>query len=169
MTPTNNLPEKNQFLLYTTPAGDVKIEVLFENESIWLTQKKMAELFDVDVRTVNEHLKNIFNSSELLENSVIRKIRTTAADEKKYETNFYNLDAIISVGYRVNSEKATHFRIWATKALRDFIIKGFMLDDERLKNGSHFGLNVNIKLLADQVKRFYHFPMTKEEFGNSRF
>lgn len=137
----------NQFLLYSTPSGDVKIEVLFENESIWLTQKKMAELFGVDTRTVNEHLKNIFNSSELQENSVIRKIRTTASDGKMYETQFYNLDAIVSVGYRVNSEKATHFRIWATQTLRDFIIKGFVLDDDRLKNGSHFGKDYFRELL----------------------
>jgi len=151
MTPKSNLPRKNQFLLYTTPSGDVRIEVLFEDESIWLTQKKMAELFNVDVRTVNEHLKNIFTSGELLANSVIRKIRTTATDEKKYETNFYNLDAIISVGYRVNSEKATHFRIWATQTLRDFIIKGFVLDDDRLKNGSNFGKDY-FKELLERVR-----------------
>lgn len=147
----NNLPEKNQFLLYTTPSGDVKIEVLFENESIWLSQRKMAELFDVEVNTINYHLKEIFKTGELQENSVIRKIRTTADDGKKYETNFYNLDAIISVGYRVNSEKATHFRIWATQTLRDFIIKGFVLDDDRLKNGSHFGKDY-FKELLERVR-----------------
>lgn len=151
MTSINNLPELNQFLLYTTPTGDVKIEVLFENESIWLTQKKMAELFDVTIPTVNEHLSNIFGSKELNENSVIRKFRTTASDDKKYETNFYNLDAILSVGYRVNSEKATQFRIWATKTLRDFIIKGFVLDDDRLKNGSHFGKDY-FKELLERVR-----------------
>lgn len=147
----DSMPEKNKFLFYTTPSGYVKITVLFEDETIWTTQKKMAELFDVDVRTVNEHLKNIFNSRELIENSVVRKIRTTAADGKKYETYCYNLDAIISVGYRVNSEKATHFRIWATKTLRDFVIKGFVLDDDRLKNGSHFGKDY-FKELLERVR-----------------
>lgn len=147
----NNLVEKNQFLIYTTAAGDVKVDVLFQDETIWLTQKRMSELFGVDVRTVNEHLKNIFSSGELIENSVIRKIRTTASDGKKYETNYYNLDAIISVGYRVNSEKATHFRIWATKTLKDFMIKGFVLDDERLKNGAHFGKDY-FKELLERVR-----------------
>lgn len=124
--------EKSDFLLYTASSGEVKIEVFFANETVWLTQKRMAELFGVDVRTVSEHLQNIFNSGELQEKSVIRKIRTTARDGKKYETNFYDLDAIISVGYRVNSMQATQFRQWATSTLRDFIIKGFALDDRRL-------------------------------------
>src|SRR5690349_20650814 len=115
----------SEIIFYTTPDGAIKLEVLFQDETIWLTQKKMAELFDVDVRTINEHVQNIFKSKELLENSVIRKFRTTAVDGKSYLTNFYNLDAIISVGYRVNSQKATSFRIWATQTLREFIIKGF--------------------------------------------
>lgn len=102
---------------------------------VWLTQKLMAELFDVTVPTVNEHLKNIFETGELGEESVIRKFLITAADGKDYETMHYNLDAVIAVGYRVNSKRATHFRIWATQILRDFIIKGFALDDERLKQG----------------------------------
>lgn len=153
--------EESKFLLYTTPQGDIKIDVFFKDETVWLTQKRMAELFDVDVRTINEHLQNIFNSHELQENSVIRKIRITAADSKSYLTNFYNLDAIISVGYRVNSSRATQFRIWATKTLRDYIIKGFALDKERLKNGSHFGkdyfdeLLEKIREIRASERRFY--------------
>ncbi|MBU2638547.1 MAG: virulence RhuM family protein [Nanoarchaeota archaeon] len=141
------LTEKTEFLLYTSPNGEVKVDVFFHNENIWLTQKRMAELFDVEIPTINEHLKNIFSSGELGENSVIRKFLTTANDGKKYNTNFYNLDAIISVGYRVNSAKATQFRIWATQKLREFIIKGFVLDDGRLKNGRHFGKDYFQELL----------------------
>lgn len=126
---------KNHFILYTAADGKVKLEVFLENETLWLTQKMMAELFEVEVNTINYHLKEIFKSGELEENSVIRKIRITAADGKKYLTTFYNLDVIISVGYRVNSIRATQFRTWATKVLREYIIKGFVLDDERLKQG----------------------------------
>jgi len=125
----------NKFLLYTAPDGNVHIEVAIEDETVWLTQKAIAELFCVEVQTINYHLKEVFKSGELVEDSVIRKIRITAADGKKYLTNFYNLDAIISVGYRVNSIQATHFRKWATKTLREFLVKGFVLDDERLKQG----------------------------------
>ena len=104
----NNLPsQQSNFLLYTTPDGEVKIEVFLQDETIWLTQKKMAELFGVEVNTINYHLKEIFKGGELSENSVVRKIRITASDGKQYLTNFYNLDAIISVGYRVNSRRAT--------------------------------------------------------------
>jgi hypothetical protein len=124
---------KNKIILYTAPSGDVRIDVYIEDETVWLTQKSMAELFGVEVNTINYHLKEIFKNLELQENSVIRKIRITAADGKNYHTNFYNLDAIISVGYRVNSSKATQFRIWATKTLKEYIIKGFVLDDNRLK------------------------------------
>lgn len=124
----------SKFLLYKTESEDVRIDVLVEDESVWLSQKKMAELFQVDVRTVNEHLKNIFSSHELTENSVIRKIRTTADDGKNYLVQYYNLDAIIAVGYRVSSKRATQFRVWATKTLREYIIKGFAMNDERLKN-----------------------------------
>jgi hypothetical protein len=123
------------FLLYNAPDGEVRIEVALEDETVWLTQKAMAELFGIEVQTINYHLKEVFKSGELQEDSVIRKIRITAADGKKYLTNFYNLDAIISVGYRVNSIQATHFRKWATTTLREFLVKGFVLDDERLKQG----------------------------------
>jgi len=134
----DNLPKKNttaQFLIFTAETGNPKIEVRIEGEMVWLTQKLMAELFDVSVPTINEHLKNIFETVELKEDSVIRKFLITATDGKEYETLHYNLDVVIAVGYRVNSKRATDFRIWATKVLREFIIKGFALDDERLKQG----------------------------------
>lgn len=124
---------ENDIILYTTSTGDVKVEVRYEDDTFWLTQKKMAELFGVETHTVNYHLKEIFKSNELIEDSVIRKIRTTASDGKKYKTNFYNLDAIISVGYRVNSSQATQFRIWATERLRDYIIKGYAINENRIE------------------------------------
>lgn len=150
-----------EILLYSTADGGVKIEILFEGETFWTTQKKMAELFGVDVRTVNEHLKTIFKSGELDENSVIRKIRTTAADGKNYQTQFYSLDAIIAVGYRVNSHRATQFRIWATQVLKEFLIKGFVLDDARMKQGKNFGRDYFDELLEQirdiraSERRFY--------------
>ena len=131
----DNLVPKNNFILYNAPSGDVTLNVLLQNETIWLTQKMMAELFDVGVPAINKHLTNIFESNELEENSVISILEITAADGKNYKTKFYNLDAVISVGYRVNSTKATQFRIWATKTLKEYIIKGFVLDDNRLKQG----------------------------------
>lgn len=126
---------QSDFLLYTSSDGSVRVSVLMEDETAWLTQKLMAELFEVDVRTINEHLQNILKSGELNEDSAIRKFRTTASDGKMYETQHYNLDVIIALGYRVNSKRATQFRIWATKRLREYIVKGFALDDERLKQG----------------------------------
>lgn len=143
--------ELTEFLLYTSPNGDIKIDILFHDENVWLTQKRMAELFGVDIRTISEHLQNVFNSHELEENQVIRKIRNTAEDGKSYLTNFYNLDAIISVGYRVNSSQATQFRIWATNTLKEYLIKGFVLDDERLKNGTNFGKHY-FKELLERVR-----------------
>lgn len=129
---------ESQIVLYRTQSGAVPLEVFYQNETFWLTQKKMADLFDVEVNTINYHIKEVFKSAELQEDSVIRKFRITAEDGKKYNTNLYNLDMIISVGYRVNSAKATQFRIWATKVLKEYIIKGFTLDDERLKSGKAF-------------------------------
>jgi hypothetical protein len=125
----------NKFILYSTPSGEVRVDVLLENETVWLTQKAMATLFDCSSDNISLHLKNILNSNELNANSVTEEISATASDGKKYKTKFYNLDAIISVGYRVNSSKATQFRIWATNTLKEFIIKGFVLDDNRLKQG----------------------------------
>ncbi len=149
MTTMNNLPDnKKDFILYTDANGNVKVEVFLQDETLWLTQKAIAELFGVKTHTINYHLKEIFESEELIEDSVIRKIRTTASDGKKYMTNFYNLDAIIAVGYRVNSKQATQFRIWATKTLREYIIKGFVLDDERLKQAkASFGKDYFDELL----------------------
>ena len=150
-----------EFLIFTTQAGESGIEVRYEDETIWLTQKLMATLFDVDVRTVSEHLKNIFKSGELQEDSVIRKFRNTAADGKSYLTQFYNLDAIISVGYRVNSVRATQFRQWATRVLREFAIKGYVLDRKRLENGTYLGedyferLLVEIREIRLSERRFY--------------
>ena len=129
-----NPPGKGQFLVYPSEDGRVKIEVRLEHETVWLTQQHLAELFQTTKQNIGQHLKNIFEEGELAEGSVVKNFFTTAADGKDYRTNFYNLDAIISVGYRVKSAVATRFRIWATQQLREFIVKGFVLDDERFKN-----------------------------------
>ncbi len=151
----------SHIILYTTQTGNISVQVQYEDGTFWLTQKRMAELFGVEVHTINYHLKEIFKSGELQEVSVIRKIRITADDGKKYQTNFYHLDAIIAVGYRVNSYQATQFRIWATNTLREFIVKGFVLDDERLKQGISFGkdyfdeLLERIREIRASERRFY--------------
>ena len=134
-------------VLYRTEDGKVTVDVRFAAETFWLTQKTMAELFGVQTPAINKHLKNIFASSELVEDSVVSILETTAADGKNYPTRFYNLDAVIAVGYRVNSVKATHFRIWATQTLREYMVKGFVLDDEMLKNGRGFGQDYFDELL----------------------
>jgi len=143
--------EMTEFLLYTSAQGNIKVEVFLHNETIWLTQKRISELFGVDRSVITKHLKNIFESNELDENSVCAKIAHTANDNKTYKTKFYNLDAVLSVGYRVNSFKATEFRIWATKTLKEYIIKGFAIDDDRLKNGQHFGKDY-FKELLEKVR-----------------
>jgi hypothetical protein len=141
-----------QFLLYTTPNSDVKVNAIIKDETIWLTQKAMADLFDVDRSVITKHLGNIFKDNELEEDAVCANFAHTAKDGKTYNTNFYNLDAIISVGYRVNSSKATQFRIWATNVLKEFVIKGFVLDDERLKQGkTAFGKDY-FKELLERVR-----------------
>lgn len=127
--------QKSQIVIYQTEDGQTKVNVRFEGETVWLSQKLMAELFDIAIPTINEHLRNIFATKELEEKSVIRKFRITAEDGKLYDTKHYNLDVIIALGYRVNSKRATQFRVWATARLRDYIIKGFALDDERMKQG----------------------------------
>ncbi len=139
--------ETTEFLLYTSPQGGIKVEVFLHQENIWLTQDRMAELFDVQRPAITKHLINIFESGELDEKSASSILEHTASDGKRYKTKFYNLDAIISVGYRVNSSKATQFRIWATKILKEYILKGFTLDDERLKNGRYFGKDYFAELL----------------------
>ncbi|MEK6731334.1 MAG: virulence RhuM family protein [Pseudomonadota bacterium] len=142
--------ELTEFLLYTDPNGDVRVEAFLYDENIWLTQKRMADLFGVDARTINEHLQNIYKIHELEEVSTIRNFRTVQTEgsrEVEREIKFYNLDAILSVGYRVNSMQATQFRIWASKILKEYIIKGFAMDDERLKNGRYFGKDYFQELL----------------------
>ncbi len=149
--------EVTEFLLYSTPNSEVKVEVLLNNETLWLTQKRMAELFNVDRSVITKHLKNIFESHELDENMVCAEIAHTTqhgAIPEKTQTKpvkYYNLDAVISVGYRVNSSQATQFRIWATKLLKEYIIKGFAMDDERLKNGRYFGKDY-FKELLERVR-----------------
>ncbi len=152
----NHLSLKDQsteFLLYTAPNGAIKVEVLLSNESIWLTQKRMADLFGVGVPAVSKHLKNIFDSGELDEELVISILETTtdhgamAGLTQTQQVKYYNLDAVISVGYRVNSAQATQFRIWATQLIKEYIIKGFAMDDERLKNGRYFGKDYFRELL----------------------
>lgn len=122
---SNLIPNNNDFILYTAPNGDIKIQVVLSDETIWLTQKAISELFTVGVPAISKHLSNIFESGELIETAVVSILETTAADGKKYKTKYYNLDAIISIGYRVNSTKATQFRIWATNTLKEYIIKNF--------------------------------------------
>ena len=149
--------ELTDFLLYTTPNGDVKVEIFIHNETVWLSQDKIALLFGVQRPAITKHLKNIFESGELDENvvsSILEHTTLHGAIEGKTQTQavkYYNLDAIISVGYRVNSRQATQFRIWATKILKEYIIKGFAMDDERLKNGRYFGKDY-FKELLERVR-----------------
>lgn len=152
----------NDIILYTTPNGQVKIDVFIIKENLWLTQAKIADLFGVDRTVITKHLKNIFDTNELDKNSVCAKFAHTADDGKTYQTQYYNLDAIISVGYRVNSTQATQFRIWATERLKEYIIKGFTMDDERLKNPQNpFGKDYfeeqleRIRDIRSSERRFY--------------
>jgi len=150
-------PEPNQdsFILYTTPEGKVKLNVLMENETIWLTQKSMGLLFNTTPQNITTHLKNIFESGELEEEATCKEIlqvQNEGARKVTRKQKFYNLDAIISVGYRVNSAKATQFRIWATKILKEYIIKGFVLNDERLKQGEKFFGKDYFRELLDRVR-----------------
>lgn len=129
------LDKNNQIIIYNTEDGQTKIEVKLENETVWLSQKQMAEIFDCSVDNVGLHLKNIFKDAELSEKAVTEEYSATASDGKNYIVKHYNLDAIISVGYRINSLRGTQFRIWATQKLKEYIIKGFVMDDDRLANG----------------------------------
>jgi|SRR6185437_3846966 len=144
--------ESTQFLLYTTNSGHVRVNVVLKDETIWLTQKSMAELFGINIPAISKHLTNIFSSGELLEGSVISILETTAEDGKQYKVKFYNLDAIISVGYRVNSVQATQFRVWATQILKEYVIKGFTLDDERLKQGNNVFGKDYFKELLERIR-----------------
>lgn len=157
-------PQQSDIIFYNTPTGDVKIEVVFNDETFWLTQKRMAELFGVEVPAINKHLSNIYETGELNKTATISNLETVQQEgnrKVKRNVEFYNLDAIIAVGYRINSHQATQFRIWATKTLREFIIKGFVLDDERLKQGTRFGkdyfdeLLERIREIRASERRFY--------------
>src|SRR5690606_15310954 len=161
-------PNQSEFLLYVSQSGDIKVDVLLYDETVWLTQKGMQELFEKAKSTISEHIKNVFEEGELDEEVVVRDFRTTsphgAIKDKTQENTvkYYNLDVIISVGYRVKSQRGTQFRIWATKVLRDYIIKGFAMDDQRLKQGSAlFGkdyfdeLLERIREIRASERRFY--------------
>ena len=155
------MARESEIIFYKTDEGDVKIEVFYHDETFWMTQKKMSELFGVQRPAITKHLKNIFESGELTEESVSSIMEHTAEDSKNYKTTFYNLDAIIAVGYRVNSHRATKFRVWATNTLKEFIIKGFVLDDKRLKQAKNFGedyfdeLLERIRDIRASERRFY--------------
>ncbi len=148
MSKNKKLPD-NQITVYQTPDGKINIEVLYANENIWLPQKRIAELFDVDRSVVTKHLKNIFSENELQEDSVCANFAHTAEDDKKYQTKFYSLEAIIAVGYRVNSERGTQFRQWAISILQKYIHKGFAIDSERFKHGSRFSTRYFDDLLEE--------------------
>ncbi|CAN5731331.1 virulence RhuM family protein [soil metagenome] len=158
-----HLPEKStSFLLYHSDSAKVSVQVIIGNETVWLSQKAMAQLFACSTDNISLHFKNIFSEGELTPHTVTEEFSATAADGKNYKTKFYNLDAIISVGYRVNSVQATQFRIWATKTLKEYILKGFAIDSERLKNGGDlFGKDYFDELLAKireiraSERRFY--------------
>lgn len=160
----NNSLQYSDIIFYSSPEGDVKVEVIFNDETFWLTQKKMSTLFGVESHTITYHLKEIFQSGELQEEATTRKIRVVQKEGNRNvarSVDFYNLDVIIAVGYRVNSFQATRFRTWATKTLREFIVKGFVLDDERLKQGKRFGkdyfdeLLERIREIRASERRFY--------------
>lgn len=153
---------RDKFLFYTSDSNETNINVMVEEDTVWITQKSMVEIFDTTKQNISKHLSNIFQDGELLENSVVKEKLTTAIDGKRYNTQFYNLDVIISVGYRVNSYKATQFRIWATKVLKEYLIKGFAMDDQRLKQGKTlFGkdyfdeLLERIREIRASERRFY--------------
>ena len=159
-----NQPSEGELILYQTPEGTVRIEVMYESDTFWLNQKKIAELFGVELPTISHHIKEIYNSGELAPERTLRKIRRVQREGNRdvaRDIEFYNLDVIISVGYRVNSAQATQFRIWATQTLREFVIKGFVLDDERLKLNKRFGkdyfdeLLERIREIRASERRFY--------------
>lgn len=161
MKKENNLQKFSNFVIFETENGKVNIDVFFKDDTLWLTQKLMSQLFEVNVPAISKHLKNIFETQELEENSVISNLETTASDGKVYDTKYYNLKAITAVGYRVNSVRATQFRKWATEVLHEYIIKGFAMDDERLKQIKHFGQDYfdemleRIREIRLSERRFY--------------
>ena len=157
----NQLEKFSNFVIFQTATGKVNIDVYFQNDTLWLTQKLIAELFEKGRSTITEHLKNIFSEGELKENSVCRDFRHTAEDGKTYNTKYYNLRAITAIGYRVNSHRATEFRKWATEILHEYIVKGFAMDDERLKQIKNFGKDYfdemleRIREIRLSERRFY--------------
>ena len=168
--------QQHSIVIYQTDSTNVCVSVFYSDETFWLTQKAMAELFGVQKAAISKHLKNIFEDGELDEKSVVSILETTADDGKKYSTNYYNLDAIIAVGYRVNSKQATAFRIWATKTLKEYITKGFVLNDDMLKNFENgklikgqvlfMELNIdNLKLYSTPVKQVSKFPSVVREYN----
>ena len=150
---------QSQMIIYQDANGNIKLDVRFDGETVLLSQKQMAVLFNKSISTINEHIKNIFADGELVENSVIRNFRITGADGKSYQVIFYNLDVIISVGYRVKSVQGTKFRIWATQRLKEYIIKGFTLDEERLKNPDHPLLKSTASFKQNQEKIMLQFNL----------
>jgi hypothetical protein len=162
---TNHLPERraasSEILFYQTEDGGSRIEVRLEDETVWLTQAAMAELFQTTKQNISLHIKNIFEEGELDPDSVVKEYLTTAADRKSYSTYYYNLDVIISLGYRVQSRRGTQFRRWATERLRDYLVKGFTMDDVRLKEGRNIGADYfdelleRIRDIRASEKRFY--------------
>lgn len=145
----------NQFVLYTTEDGDVRLNLFLEDDTLWLSQKLIGELFQVESNTINYHIKEIYKSGELEEISTTRKFRVVQREGNRdvaRDVTFYNLDMIIAVGYRVNSKRATQFRIWATKVLKEYIVKGFALDDERLKQGERVFRNDYFKELLERIR-----------------
>lgn len=141
------MENKNNIIIYTSPENQTEVRVQFQDETLWLTQSQMAELFDKDKRTISEHMRNIFNEGELEPDWVVRKIRTTANDGKSYNVEHYNLDAIISVGYRVNSKRGTAFRIWATTRLREYLTQGYSINQKRLDE-----LHKTIQIISEKTK-----------------
>jgi len=149
----------SELLIYQALDGRIKIDVRLEEETVWLTQAHMAELFGKSKKTISEHIRNIFNEGELDEKAVVRNFRTTAADSKNYDVQYYNLDVIISVGYRVKSQQGTRFRIWATQRLREYIVKGFALNDERFKSGSSMNYFMELQERIREIRlseRFFY-------------
>jgi len=150
-----------EYLTFITAKGEGGVEAVYADEDVWLSQKMMAQLYDVETHTINYHLKKVFADNELDENSVIRKFRITAADDKTYNTSHYNLSAIIAVGYKVNSERAVQFRKWAGGIIKEFTVKGFAMDDERLKND---GTVLGNKYFEEQLQRIREIRLSERKF-----
>jgi len=151
--------DTGEILIYQNKEGDIKLDVRLEEDTVWLTQSQLSSLFQKSKATISEHISNVFKEGELHENAVVRNFRTTASDGKSYEVNYYNLDVIISVGYRVNSIQGTQFRIWATQRLKEYIVKGFTLNDERFKSGNSMNYFAELQERIRQIRiseRFFY-------------